>query len=94
MQATQPPRKTGRNIRPVAPGTHEQTVQINGVAWQQSEYVCASAIGGPDQEIGMLISVSLHNNKYYSMDYISRATTFAGAYQTFFNPMATSFKLK
>jgi hypothetical protein len=80
-----------------ATGNVLQTVQINGQAWQQSQFVCTPAdngqAGGKVEQIGILISTSLHNGKYYSMDYMADPTTFNNTYQTFFKPMVASFKL-
>jgi hypothetical protein len=80
-----------------AVGSGMQTVQVNGEAWQQSQFVCMPAdngqAGGKVEQIGILVSTNLHNNKYYSMDYMADPTTFKNAYQTFFQPMVSSFKV-
>lgn len=81
-----------------AVGSGLQTVQVNGEAWQQSQFVCMPAdngqAGGKVEQIGVLVSTNLHNNKYYSMDYMADPTTFNNTYQTFFQPMVDSFKLQ
>lgn len=80
-----------------AVGNGMQTVQVNGEAWQQSQFVCMPAdngqAGGKVEQIGILVSTNLHNGKYYSMDYMAGPTTFGNTYQTFFQPMMASFKV-
>jgi hypothetical protein len=84
------------NCKPVGGGL--QTVQINGASWQQSQFVCMPGdngqAGGKVEQIGILVSTSLHNNKYYSMDYMAVPGNFNNVYQTFFKPMVASFKLQ
>lgn len=84
------------NCKPVGNGL--QTVQVNGQAWQQSQFVCQPAdngqAGGKVEQIGILVSTSLHNNKFYSIDYMAGPATFSNIYQTFFQPMVASFKLQ
>jgi hypothetical protein len=65
-----------------------QTVQINGGVWQQSQFVCVPGdngqAGGKTEQIGVLVSTTLYNNKYYGLDYMAEPATFNNAYQTFF----------
>ena len=73
----------------------KQTVQNNGLTWQQSQFVCAPGnIGGKQEQISILISTNTYNNTTYSIDYMSNPDTFATVYQTFFLPMVTSFTLQ
>jgi hypothetical protein len=84
------------NCKPVGSGT--QSVQVSGQTWQQTQFVCMPGdngqAGGKTEQVGILISTSLHNNKYYSMDYMADPATFNNTYQTFFKPMVSSFKLQ
>ena len=81
------------NCKPVTNG--KQTVQNNGLTWQQSQFVCAPGnIGGKQEQISILISTNTYNNTAYSIDYMSNPDTFATVYQTFFLPMVTSFTLQ
>jgi hypothetical protein len=73
-------------------------VVINGVSWQQSQFICNPGdngqAGGKIEEIGILIATDLHNNKYYSMDYMTDPGSYDSTYETFFSPMIFSSKLQ
>jgi hypothetical protein len=80
-----------------AVGSITQPEQISGQTWQQSQFVCTPAdnglAGGKVEQIGILLATNVYNGKYYSMDYVADPATFNNTYQTFFRPMAASFKL-
>jgi hypothetical protein len=75
-----------------AAGGGLQTKEINGIAWKYSQFVCTPADGGHDVQIGILVSTSLYNNKYYAIDYKADSSNFDTVYQKYFKPMVESYK--
>jgi hypothetical protein len=82
------------NCKPVAGGM--QSVQSQGVTWQETQFVCQSADngqgGGKTEQVAVLTTTSVHNNIAYNIDYMAEPNNFNHAYQTFFKPMVASFK--
>ncbi|GAC1635216.1 MAG: hypothetical protein NVS4B9_28180 [Ktedonobacteraceae bacterium] len=84
------------NCKPVPSGL--PVIETNGITWQQAQFVCLPAdngqAGGKTREVGVLVSTTQHNNKYYSIDYMASPDNYDSVYQTFFSKMIFSFKLQ
>jgi uncharacterized protein YaiE (UPF0345 family) len=69
----------------------QQSVQSNNIDWQQSQYVCMPGdASGKTEQVTILTSTATS----YSIDYMTSQENFDNAYQVYFKPMVTSFKLQ